>query len=207
MIQDEITLAFTGASGALYGWKLLNRLVQAKKKVSLLVSPAGALVIKDELDLEFPGNPKRLAEYLTTTCQAEPDQIRVYAKDNWYAPLASGSGAPAQMVVCPCSVGFLSAVATGASNNLIERAADVVLKERGKLILVIREMPLSEIHLQNMLTLARMGAVMMPASPGFYYHPKTVDDIVDFVVARVLDQLNIEHHLLPKWGFSSLTKT
>ena len=116
------------------------------------------------------------------------------------APVASGSNAPRAMVICPCSTGTLSAIACGASNNLIERAADVMLKEQKKLILVSREMPLSTIHLENMLKLARMGCVMMPASPGFYQRPEQISDLIDFVVARILDQLQIEQQLMPPWG-------
>jgi 4-hydroxy-3-polyprenylbenzoate decarboxylase len=116
------------------------------------------------------------------------------------APVASGSGAPSAMVVCPCSTGCLSAIATGASNNLIERAADVALKERRQLILVPREAPYSTVHLENMLKLSQMGAVILPASPGFYHKPESVDDMVDFVVARILNQLGIEQDLLARWG-------
>lgn len=117
--------------------------------------------------------------------------------------MASGSAAPSKMVVCPCSTGTLSSIAIGASDNLIERAADVVLKERGQLILVPREMPLSSIHLENMLKLSQMGATIMPAAPGFYHNPKTIDDLVDFVVARILDHLGIEQSLVARWGYQS----
>ena len=116
------------------------------------------------------------------------------------APVASGSGAPSAMVVCPCSTGSLSAIATGASNNLIERAADVALKERRTLILVPRETPFSAIHLEHMLSLARMGAVILPAAPGFYHRPQTLDDMIDFIVARILNQLGVSHALMPRWG-------
>lgn len=116
------------------------------------------------------------------------------------APVASGSGAPSSMVVVPCSMGTLSAIATGASNNLIERAADVTLKERRQLIIVPREAPYSSIHLENMLKLSQMGAVILPASPGFYHQPQSVDDLIDFVVARILNQLDIPQTMLPRWG-------
>ena len=127
-------------------------------------------------------------------------RLRVFGREDWMAPWASGSGQPGPLVICPCSTGTLSAIATGASNNLIERAADVALKERRKLILVPRETPYSEIHLQNMLTLTRMGAVILPASPGFYHEPQSIQDLIDFIVARILNQLGIEQQLMPAWG-------
>lgn len=200
MVQNEVTLAFSGASGAIYGWKLLQKLLAAKRKVSIVMSPAGAMVFKDEVDKDLPGSTTRMAEYIVKKLEVAPELIKVYGKDDWYSPLASGSGAPSQMVVCPCSAGCLSAIALGASNNLLERAADVVLKERGQLILLVREMPLSSIHLQHMLSLSQMGTVIMPASPGFYFNPEKVEDLVDFVVARILDQLHVSHDLMPKWG-------
>ncbi|TNE94499.1 MAG: UbiX family flavin prenyltransferase, partial [Gammaproteobacteria bacterium] len=131
---------------------------------------------------------------------AEPGQILVFGREDWFAPPASGSGEKAPLVICPCSTGTLSALATGASNNLIERAGDVALKERRPLILVPREAPYSEVHLENMLKLTRMGAVVMPASPGFYHNPRSVEDLVDFLVARLLDHLEIPQELMPRWG-------
>lgn len=196
----EVTLAFAGASGAQYGLRLLEQLVLAKVRVSLVISPAGHLVIHDETDLKIPGNPQRIAEFFTERFHAAPEQIKVYGKDQWSSPLASGSNAPKTMIVCPCSTGCLSAIAVGASDNLLERAADVVIKEQGKLVLVVREMPLSAIHLEHMLTLARLGVCIMPASPGFYFRPKTVEDLVDFTVARILDQINVSHSLSQRWG-------
>ena len=127
----------------------------------------------------------------------------VLSKEEWFSPPASGSAAPKQMVICPCSTGTLAAVATGMSNNLLERAADVVLKERGQLLLVPREMPFNAIHLEHMLKLTQLGAVVMPASPGFYHHPQTVQDLVDFVVARILDHLGVEHRLTDRWGYGA----
>lgn len=197
---QEITLAFAGASGALYGLRLLEALVKAKVSVSLVISKAGHLVFNDETDLKLPGNPKAIAEILTEYTKADPSQIFVYGKDDWSSPLASGGGAPKTMIVCPCSAGCLSAIAVGASNNLLERAADVVIKEQGKLVLVIREMPFSVIHLEHMLSLAKQGVCILPANPGFYFQPQTVMDIVDFVVARILDQVNVAHNLSQRWG-------
>ena len=141
-----------------------------------------------------------MEDYLTSLYQARSGQIKVFELDQWMAPVASGSGSGGKMVICPCSMSTLSAVACGASNSLIERAADVALKERHKLILVPRESPYSEIHLENMLKLTRMGAVIVPASPGFYNKPATVNDMVDFVVARILSQLGVEQDLMPGWG-------
>jgi len=198
--QHRITLAITGASGAQYGLRLLQHLVAADCEVSVLLSRAAVVVINTETELEFPAETDQQLAFLNAFCGAKPSQIKMYSKEDWFAPVASGSSAPRKMVVCPASGGTLSAIATGASNNLIERAADVVLKERRSLILVPRETPLSEIHLENMLKLSRMGAVILPASPGFYDEPKNIDDLIDFIVARILDQLGIEQSLVRKWG-------
>jgi 4-hydroxy-3-polyprenylbenzoate decarboxylase len=200
----EISLAFAGASGALYGLRLLEQLILAKCQISLIFSTAGLMVINDETDFTLSANTKKIAEFFTQHYHALDGQIKVYAKDQWSSPLASGSGAPKTMVVCPCSTGCLSRIATGASSNLLERAADVVIKEQGKLVLVVREMPLSPVHLENMLTLSRLGVCIMPASPGFYFRPQNLQDIVDFVVARVLDQIGIAHTLSQKWGKAQL---
>ncbi|WP_286237183.1 flavin prenyltransferase UbiX [Neptuniibacter halophilus] len=198
--MDKITLALTGASGAQYGLRLLQCLVAADKQVFVLISRAAQVVINTETDLKLPGTPAEQERYLRDYVGAREGQIRVFGREQWMAPVASGSGAPSRMVVCPCSTGSLSAIATGASNNLIERAADVALKERRQLILVPREAPYSEIHLEHMLKLTRMGVVVIPASPGFYNRPQTIEDLVDFVVARILNQLGIEQDLLPAWG-------
>lgn len=196
----RVTLAVTGASGAQYALRLLDCLVKAEVEVLFLISQAAQLVVATETELVLPPKPQVLQAFLTDHYQAREGQIRVFGKQDWMAPVASGSGAPGVMVVCPCSTGTLSAIATGASNNLIERAADVALKERRKLILVPREAPYSTIHLENMLKLSQMGAVILPASPGFYHKPRTVDDLVDFVVARILNQLDLPQDLLPRWG-------
>lgn len=196
----RVTLAITGASGAQYGLRLLQCLVAAEVQVLVMVSKAAQVVIATETDIDLPGRPDEQQRVLTDLYGATPGQIRVFGREQWMAPVASGSGAPASMVVCPCSTGCLSAIATGASNNLIERAADVALKERRQLILVPREAPYSEIHLEHMLKLTRMGAVVVPASPGFYHRPQSVEDMVDFIVARILNQLGIEQEMLPRWG-------
>jgi len=199
---QTITVAITGASGVQYGLRLIQCLINQDLRVYLMVSKAAQIVIATETDLKLPAQAAKMAQYLSEKISAKPGQLEVFGKEDWMAPVASGSGAPSQMVVCPCSTGTLSAIACGASNNLIERAADVVLKERRKLILVPRETPYSEIHLEHMLKLTRMGAVIMPASPGFYHQPQTLDDLVDFIVARILDHLGVEQKLVERWGRS-----
>ncbi|MAY41598.1 MULTISPECIES: flavin prenyltransferase UbiX [unclassified Neptuniibacter] len=200
LTEETITLAITGASGAQYGLRLLQCLLQADKRVFVMISRAAQVVINTETDLKMPGTPSDQELFLSQLYDAKPDQLKVFGREQWMAPVASGSGAPSKMVVCPCSTGSLSAIAAGASNNLIERAADVALKERRQLIMVPREAPYSEIHLEHMLKLTRMGVVMIPASPGFYNRPESVEDMIDFVVARILNQLGIEQQLLPRWG-------
>ena len=200
MNRDSIALAMTGASGAAYGLRLLECLIQAGEQVHVMVSQPAQVVIAMETELKLPGAPKEMQASLSALYGAAEGQLRVYGKDQWTAPLASGSGVPRAMVVCPCTSSTLSAIACGASNNLLERAADVVLKEQRKLLLVHRETPVSAIHLENMLKLARLGVTILPANPGFYHNPETIEDLVDFVVARVLDHLDVEHTLLARWG-------
>lgn len=199
-LKPPVTVALTGASGVQYGLRLIEALVAADHQVWVMVSKAAHLVIATETDIELPARPDRLAQALTQRSGAAEGQIRCFGREDWMAPVASGSGAPSAMVICPCSTGTLSAVACGASNNLIERAADVALKERRHLILVPREAPFSAIHLEHMLALTRMGAVILPAAPGFYHRPTCVNDLIDFIVARILNQLGIEHDLMPRWG-------
>ncbi len=195
----SITLAMTGASGAQYGLRLLECLVQANCQIQFLISEAARVVVETETELTLPGD-EALEDFLTLNFDAEPDQILVNTSRDWFSPVASGSAAPRSMVIGPASGGTISAIACGASNNLIERAADVVIKEKQQLIVVPRETPLSELHLENLLKLARLGVTVMPAMPGFYQNPQTIDDLVDFLVARLLDHLNIEQSLLPRWG-------
>ncbi len=195
-----IALAITGASGSAYGLRLLELLIQNGRQVYLMISQAGEVVIPMETGLELPTETAQAEAMLAERYNAAEGQLRMFGREEWTAPVASGSNPPATMVVCPCTAGTLSAIACGASNNLIERAADVMLKEQRKLILVVRETPLSAIHLENMLKLARLGVVTMPASPGFYNRPQTIEEIVDFMVARVLDHLGIEHDLVRPWG-------
>lgn len=195
-----VNLAITGASGAQYGLRLLECLVAARCRVRVMVSRAAQVVIATETDLKLPGSPQAMQETLTARYRAAPEQILVFGREDWFAPPASGSGEKAPLVVCPCSTGTLSALASGASNNLIERAGDVALKERRPLILVPREAPYSEVHLDNMLRLTRMGAIIIPASPGFYHRPERIEDLIDFIVARILDQLGLPQDLMPRWG-------
>lgn len=196
-----ITLAITGASGAPYALALLQQLVKAKCEVHVLMSSAARVVFATEEDMKIPAKPESATAYLSELTQATANQIRVYGKEEWFSVVASGSSAPKQMVVCPCSTGTLSAIAMGACDNLIERGADVVIKERGQLILVPREMPFSSIHLENMLKLSNMGVTIMPAAPGFYHNPKSIQDLVDFVVARILNHLDIPQTLVEPWGY------
>ena len=194
------TLALTGASGAQYGLRLLECLVQAGLRVYVLVSQAGQVVLRMETGLEIPARPAEAEAFLSLRFGAAPGQIRVFGRQAWTAPVASGSNPTEAMIVCPCTTGTLARIAAGFSQDLIDRAADVALKEGRKLILVVRETPFSVIHLENMLKLARAGAVVMPANPGFYFNPSGIDDLVDFMVARILDHLAVPHELSPRWG-------
>lgn len=197
-----ITLAMTGASGAAYGFRLLACLLHAKCRVYFLISDAARTVVKMEMGIDLPLDIDDLQVFLSERYGASPEQLRVFGQYDWLAPPASGTGGKIPMVICPASGGVIAAIAAGISGNLTQRAADVAIKEKRPLILVPREMPSSVIHLQNQLALARLGATIMPASPGFYQQPRTLDDIVDFVVARILDQLDMPHALLPRWGLS-----
>ena len=199
-MSRTITLAFTGASGMPFGLRLLDCLLHAGAQVHLLYSPAAQVVAKQECDLTLPTQPREATRMLGERYGARAGQLNVYAREDWYAPVASGSNPGDAMAVCPCSMGTLGAIAGGLADNLIERAADVMLKERRPLVLVPRETPLSAIHLENMLKLARAGAAIVPPVPGFYDRPESIGDLVDFVVARVLDQLGVTHRLGPRWG-------
>lgn len=200
LFTKTITLAITGASGAQYGLRLLQCLLAAKLRVWLLLSDAAKVVINTETELSLPKSDQAIGQFLQHHYNTAEGQLQLFSSTDWFAPVASGTGAASSLVICPASGGTLSAIACGASNNLIERAADVALKERRQLILVPREAPYSEIHLENMLKLTRMGATILPASPGFYQRPQTVQHLVDFVVARLLDQLQVTQNLLPQWG-------
>jgi flavin prenyltransferase len=195
-----IALALTGASGLPYGLRLLECLLATDARVWLLYSQAAQLVAKQELDMVLPTQPREAQRIFSERFNAKEGQLSVFGVQDWYAPLASGSNPPDAYVICPCSMGTLAKVAAGLADDLIARAADVVLKEGRKLVLVPRETPFSTIHLENMLRLSRAGAVILPPSPGFYHHPESVSDLVDFVVARILDQIGVQHSLVRPWG-------
>lgn len=199
--DSAITVAITGASGAGYAMRLIECLVAANKQVYVLMSSAARVVFDTEINTKVPANPEAASKFFIEHFKAKPEQIIVFGKEQWFSPVASGSAAPKQMVVCPCSTGTLAAISQGMSDNLIERAADVVIKERGQLILVPRETPFSTIHLRNMLSLSELGATIMPAAPGFYHQPESINDLIDFMVGRVLDHLNIGQSIMPRWGY------
>jgi 4-hydroxy-3-polyprenylbenzoate decarboxylase len=190
-----IVFAITGASGAPYAIRLLEQLITAKRQVQLVISSHGLRLLETESGV---GSEAELRERVGASKWNE--YVTVFDDADRGAAPASGSALNAGMVICPCSMGTLSAISIGASRSLVERAADVALKERRPLVLVPRESPLSAIHLENMLRVTRAGAVILPAAPGFYHRPSSIDDLVDFVVARVLDHLSIEHNLVRRWG-------
>lgn len=198
--MKTITLAFTGASGMPYGMRLLECLLNSGQRVHLVYTQAAQIVAKQEINLVLPNRPQDAERALSERLGRYSGELHVFGRDDWYAPMASGSNPGDAMVICPCTMGTLGKIAAGISDDLVARAADVMLKERRTLILAPREMPFSVIHLENMLKLARAGAVIMPPNPGFYYQPRSVQDMVDFVVARILDHLGIANTLMPRWG-------
>jgi 4-hydroxy-3-polyprenylbenzoate decarboxylase len=198
--MKTITLAITGASGLPYAMRLLECLLQSGQHVNLVYSQAAQIVAKQELDFTLPNQPQDAEKILTERLEKFSGELRVYGRDDWYAPMASGSNPGDAMVICPCTMSTLGKIAGGISDDLIARAADVMLKEKHPLILVPRETPFSAIHLENMLRLAHAGAVILPPNPGFYHHPQSVPDIVDFVVARILDHLGVAQTLIKPWG-------
>lgn len=200
---QTICVAWTGASGLPYGMRLLECLLSSGHRVQLVYSQAAQIVAQQEMGISLPSRPEETQQLLLQRFPNLPGSLEVYGREAWFSPIASGSNPPDAMVICPCTMGTLASVAQGLSDNLIERAADVVLKEGRKLVLVPRETPFSVIHLENMLRLARAGAVILPPSPGFYHHPEAINDLVDFVVARILDQLRIPHTLMNPWGTRS----
>ncbi len=200
MSIKTLTLAVTGASGAVYALRLIEVCLQKRIRIQFITSQPGQIVIGMETALEVTGSPQKMRQQLADYYDADPELIEVYSKDQWTAPPASGSSVADAMVVVPCSMGSLASIAAGTSENLIHRAADVAIKERRTLILVPREAPFSGIHLENMLRLARLGVVILPPNPAFYQGVESVEDLVDFVVARILDQLGVDNDLSPRWG-------
>jgi len=199
--KEKITVAITGASGSAYALRLIECLVAANFQIYVLCSSAARIVFDTEVGLKVPASPDAATKFFSEKFQAKASQITFFGKEQWFSPVASGSAAPKKMIVCPCSTGTLAAISQGMSDNLIERAADVVIKERGQLIMVVRETPFSTIHLQNMLTLSQMGVTVMPAAPGFYHQPQSINDLIDFMVGRMLDHLGIEQSIMPRWGY------
>jgi flavin prenyltransferase len=192
--ERPIVLAITGASGAPYAVRLLGQLIEARRPVQLIISSHGLRLLETECRVKSAADLRE-----RVGADGWDELVTIFDDDDRGAAPASGSALNAGMVICPCSMGTLSAISIGASRSLVERAADVALKERRPLVLVPRESPLSAIHLENMLRVTRAGAVVLPASPGFYHRPASIDDLVDFVVARVLDHLAVEHELAPRW--------
>jgi 4-hydroxy-3-polyprenylbenzoate decarboxylase len=201
MKQRTIALGFTGASGMPYGMRLLECLLGVEDlQIHLVYSQAAQVVAQQEMGIKLSSSPSEVDGALSASFKIPPNKLHVYGREEWFAPMASGSNPPDAFVVCPCTMGTLGKIAAGISDDLLCRAADVVLKEGKKLILVPRETPFSVIHLENMLKLAKAGAVIMPPNPGFYHHPQSMQDLVDFVVARILDHLDIPHKLIAPWG-------
>lgn len=198
-MSRHLALAITGASGAIYGLRLTEELLKAGCRVSLLISRCGRAVLQEECGIAWDGDEAAITTQIRSHFGVA-DRLSFYADDNFFAPLASGSAAADAMVICPCSLGTVGRIAAGLSGTLIERAADVMLKEGRPLLLVPRETPLSALHLENLLKLARLGVRIVPPMPAFYQQPQTVADLVDFVVGKLLDQLEIEHHLFKRWG-------
>ena len=192
--MSNYVVGITGASGSIYGIRLIQQLALKKHTVNVVVTSAGKMVMKEELGVSGLGKMDKLG------LSKVKNNIKVWENNNFEAHFMSGSSAPEAVIIIPCSVGKLAAIANGISGNLVERTADVALKEKRQLILVVRETPLSLIHLENMVKVTRAGAHILPAMPAFYHHPKTIDDMVNFVVGKVLNLLRIEHNLFKSWG-------
>ena len=200
MSEQRIVLAITGASGAIYGLRLAEELLASGVRLSILISRPGFSVLKEECGLVWEGGAAQVAASLSAYLNPAEGQLSYYREDDFFSPLASGSSAPDAMVVAPCSMGSLARIAAGLSGNLLERTADIAIKEGRPLVLVPREAPLSAIHLENMLKLARLGVRIVPAMPAFYGKPQTMKELTDFVVGKVLDQIGIPHRLFQRWG-------
>ncbi|PLY00448.1 MAG: aromatic acid decarboxylase [Desulfuromonas sp.] len=197
--MEHVVVAITGASGSIYGLRLVEELLKQPLRVTLLISTAGRQVLAHEVGLQLAAEPHERLLQLRTYFEAG-EELQHSAEDDFFAPVASGSSAPDAMVVAPCSMGTAARIAAGLSQALIERVADVALKERRPLLLVPRETPLSLIHLENLTRLTRAGAQVLPAMPAFYQQPQSVAEMVDFVVGKVLDALQLPHELFKRWG-------
>ena len=200
-MNKAITLAITGASGMPYAVFLLKELLMRNYLVNLIFSKAGIITFHHELSVSLSSSPRLIKKTLLAHLQLEVhfNNLEVYGNHDWYAPIASGSSVNEAMVICPCSMATLAKVANGIADDLIIRAADVIIKERKNLIIVPRETPLSAIHLENMLKLAKLGVAIIPPMPSFYNEPLTISDIVNFGVSKILDQLNISNNLTKRW--------
>lgn len=198
--MGKYIIGITGASGAIYGMRLIEECLKAGHEIFLTITKSGRIVIKEELNLDLDLNVEMIEARLLDYFKVSKDVFTYYDIDHISGAIASGSFRTDGMIVAPCSMSTVSAIAQGSSNNLLERAADVILKEGKPMILIPRETPLSAIHLENLLKLARLGVKIIPPMPSFYTHPKTVDDIINNTVGRILDQLNIEHNLCKRWS-------
>lgn len=198
-MTKSLILGITGGSGAAYADRLLRQALALDAALDVIVSPNGRRVFAHELDVDLGASPDETAAVLRARCDAPPERLRAHAWDDLAAPPASGSARFHGMVIAPCSMSTLAALSTGRADDLITRAGAVMLKERRPLVVVPRETPLSLIHLRGMLTLTEAGAVVLPAMPGFYHKPQTVDDLLDFIAARILDALGLEHDVIPRW--------
>ncbi|MEN0643437.1 flavin prenyltransferase UbiX [Alkalicoccobacillus gibsonii] len=197
--QGPYIVGMTGASGAIYGIRLVQELLQTGHDVHLVLTEATWQVFQAEMKLDISDRDQVIHDLFNE----HRDHLHVYDLHNYAAPIASGSFRTKGMIVIPCSMGSLSGMAIGASGNLIERAADVMLKEKRPLVIVPRETPLHQIQLENMLTLSKAGATILPAMPGFYHNPTTMEELIDFVVGKALDVLGVEHELFKRWGSES----
>jgi len=198
--HSPIIVAMTGASGAPYALRLIQRLAKQEIQLHLLISDAARVVLEQESNFTLTSNLDEMAQEIADFVGVDAKYLTCWGNKDWMSPVASGSSDMQDMVVVPCSMGSLARIATGASSNLIERATDVMLKERKNLILVPRETPLSEIHLGHMYNLSKMGVRIIPAMPGFYHEPKSIDDLVDFMVDRVMDHLSVDDGTNIRWG-------
>lgn len=197
--MEHVVVAITGASGSIYGLRLIEELLKLRLQVTVLISTAGRQVVAYEEGLQLAADPGERQQLLRTYFDAG-DALHHSAEDDFFAPVASGSSAPDAVVIVPCSMGTAGRIAAGLSENLIERVADVALKERRDLVLVPRETPFNQIHLENLLRLSKAGAHIVPAMPAFYHRPESMDDLVDFVVGKLLDALGVEQQLFERWG-------